>query len=175
MKKQPTSSQQLEFARLRAFVVAGYEHALSDLPAMAETHPGAVADKMWEEDHRRALRGLREAAAEVVELMQDLDDAQLATFEQRLKQAGAPSLSAMREGQVADVFGILHRGTIRNDDEWRLTNAAVTDVADSLLDAPARELASRLLKDYEARDRSTGDDSSTQSGSGARSASEEDH
>jgi hypothetical protein len=155
MKKQPTLTQQLEFARLRAFVVAGYEHVLSDLPAMAEAHPGAVADKMWEEGHRRALRGLREAAADVVELMQDLDDAQLAAFEQRLKQAGAPSLSAMREGRVGGLFGILHRGTIRNDDEWRLMNAAVLDVTDSLLDAPARELASRVLKDYEARDRST--------------------
>ena len=101
MKKPPTLSQQLEFARLRAFVVAGYEHVLSDLPAMPETHPGAVADKMWEEGHRRALRGLREAAADVVELMQDLDDAQLAAFELRLKQAGAPSLAAMREGRVA--------------------------------------------------------------------------
>ena len=49
MKKPPTLSQQLEFARLRAFVVAGYEHVLADLPAMPETHPGDVADKMWAE------------------------------------------------------------------------------------------------------------------------------
>jgi hypothetical protein len=157
MKKPPTLSQQLEFARLRAFVVAGYEHVLSDLPAMAETHPGAVADKMWEEGHPRALRGLREAAADVVELMQDLDDAQLAAFELRLKEAGAPSLSAMREGRVGDLFGILHRGTIRNEVEWRLTNAAVSDPTDQILDAPARELAESLLKDYEVRGRPTDD------------------
>jgi hypothetical protein len=148
-------SQRLEFARLRAFVVAGYEHVLSDLPAMPETHPGAVADRMWEEGPGPALRGLREAAADVVELMQDLDDAQLAAFELRLKQAGAPSLSAMREGRVGNLFGILHRGTIRDDDEWRLTNAALSDVTDSLLDAPARELAGHLVNDYEARDRTT--------------------
>jgi hypothetical protein len=60
----------------------------------------------------------------------------------------------MREGRVGALFGILHRGTIRNDDEWRRVNAAISDVT-SLLDAPARELAGRLLKDYEVGDRST--------------------
>jgi hypothetical protein len=96
MRKPPTPGQELEFARLRAFVVAGYEHVLADLPALPETHPGDVADKMWAEGADPALRSLREAAADVVDMIEDLEAPQLEAFEERLERAGAPSLSAMR-------------------------------------------------------------------------------
>ena len=73
----------------------------------------------------------------------------LAALEQRLAAAGAPSLGAMRARRVGDVFRILNRQAIRDDDEWRLLNAIVSDLADRTLDDRSRTLAHRLLEEYE--------------------------
>jgi hypothetical protein len=153
----PTSAERLEFTRLRAFVVAAYEHVLTGLPALPETHPGEAADKMWAEGPGPALSSLREAAADVVEMMQELDEPQVEAFEQQLARAGAPSLAGMRQGRVRELFAILHRGTIRDDDEWRIVTAAVADATNRVVDAPTRELADTLLHAYEVRARSTTD------------------
>jgi hypothetical protein len=98
MRKPPTAAQQLEFARLRAFVRVGFEDAVSSLPISPEDHPAAVADRIWAESPALALRGLREAASDVVEMLQDLRGPQEAAFEARLAAAGAPALSEMRGG-----------------------------------------------------------------------------
>ena len=105
---------------------------------------------MWSESPSSALKGLRQAAADVVEMYRDLQGDDLAALEQRFEAAGAPSLAAMRSGQAADTFRILARAEIRDDDEWRLLNAVVSDVADRILDESSRAVAHRLLGDYEA-------------------------
>ena len=52
--------------------------------------------------------------------------------------------------RVTSVLGILNRGEIRDDDEWRLINAVVSDMSDGILDEASRSLAQRLLCEYEA-------------------------
>jgi hypothetical protein len=154
MRRNPTPSQQLEFARLRAFVATGFEDVASTLSLPPEHHPAVVADKFWAESPGAALRGLRAAAADVVEMLQDLNGPALAAVELRLAQAGAPSLSAMRDQYVNGIFRILNRGQIRSDEESRLINAVLSDVDDRILDDSTRELANNLLGDYEKRARS---------------------
>ena len=104
---------------------------------------------MWSESPSVALKGLRQAAADVVEMFQDIHGDDLAALEQRFAAAGAPSLAAMRSRRVADIFRILNRPEIRTDDEWRLLNAVVSDSADRILDEPGRALGQRMLGDYE--------------------------
>jgi hypothetical protein len=98
MRKPPTADQALEFAQLRAFVRVGFEDAIASLPLSPEDHPVAVADRMWAESSALALRGLREAASDVIEMLQDLRGTQLAAFDARLAKAGGPTLSEMRKG-----------------------------------------------------------------------------
>ena len=150
VKKGPTPAQQLEFERLRAFVIAGFEDMCRSSEMPPEQHPAAAVDRMWSEvSPSTALKGLRAAADDVVEMLQDLKGGDLAAFEKRLEDAGAPSLAAMRARRVRDIFRILNRATIRDDEEWRLVNAAVSDMDDRILDETNRADAQRLLGEYE--------------------------
>lgn len=150
MPKKPTPGEQLEFAQLRAFVATSFEDC-AGMSLPAETAPAAVADRMWARSPGLALRGLRAAAADAVEMLKDLEGPGLAAFEARLAQAGAPSFSAMRDRSRNDIFRILHRGRIQNDEECRRIIGVLSDVDDSVLDRPMRELANRLLYEYEQR------------------------
>ena len=141
--------QQLEFDKLRAFVAVGFDYVYDSTPIAPEHHPAAVADGMWAASPGTALRGLRAAAADVVEMLQDLKGDDLIAFEKRLAENDAPSLAAMRAQRVGDVFRILSRAAIRDDDEWRIVNAVVNDMSDHSLDEASRALAQRLLGEYE--------------------------
>ena len=141
---------------MRAFITVGLEHVIATLPLSPDHHPAAVADGIWAQSPALALRGLREAASDVVEMLQDLQGPQLAAFDARLAKAGAPTLSDMRSRMAENVFQILVRGQIRNDDEWRLLNGVLSNVNDRLLDEPTRDLANRILGSYEAARRGGG-------------------
>jgi hypothetical protein len=156
LRKTPSSAQQLEFVRLRAFVTVGFERVIATLPLSPDHHPAAVADGIWAQSPALALRGLREAASDVVEMLQDLQGPQLAAFDARLAKAGAPTLSDMRSRMAENVFQILIRGQIRSDDEWCLLNGVLSNVNDRLLDEPTRELANRIRGSYEAAQRGGG-------------------
>ena len=71
-------------------------------------------------------------------MLQDLDGDALEAFQRRPAEIGAPSLAAMRVRRVTSVLGIVNRGKIRDDEEWRLVIAAVNDVADRILDEAGR-------------------------------------
>jgi len=100
MRKPPTADQQLEFTQLKAFVTVGFEDAVATLPLSPEDYPAAVADRMWVESPTLALRGLREAASDVIEMLRDLQGPRLAAFDARLAKAGATTLSDMRRGRL---------------------------------------------------------------------------
>jgi len=55
----------------------------------------------------------------------------------------------MRSRTAENVFQILTRGQVRNDDEWRILNGVLSNVNDRLLDEPTRELANNILSAYE--------------------------
>jgi hypothetical protein len=150
MKKDPTTAQRLEFEKLRAFVSVGFEDVCRSSAIAPEHLPAAVADRMWSTSPATALKGLRQAAADVVEMFQDFEGADLLTLEGRLAAAGAPSLAAMRSRRVAEIFRILNEAQIRGDEEWRLLNAVVSDTDDRILDDLHRAVAQRLLQEYEA-------------------------
>ncbi len=155
MGKQPTQAQRAEYARLRVFIQTAFESGVfgdvTDLPA--DAHPAAVLDRLWARSPAKALKGLRAAASDVVDATQDWDDVLLGVLEARLAAAGAPSLAAMRDRRVRQIFEVLRRGGIKTEEEARLLLAVVGDTADRVLDAPATELANALLGQYEGRRR----------------------
>ena len=136
-RPRPTPDQELEFTRLRAFVVVGFE----SLSFPVESQVGRTADAFWAKSPSMALRGLRQAVSDVVEMTQDLEGLALDDLEARLREAGAPSLRSMRDRRLRQVFQILNRGQVRNQDEWYVLTAVLSNTDDLLLDAPGRERA----------------------------------
>ena len=150
MKKHPTTAQRLEFEKLRAFVAVGFEDIVRSSAVPATHHPAAIADRLWAAAPSTALTGLRQAAYDVVEMFQDLAGDDLDAMEERFAKAGAPSLCELRRHRIGDIFRVLSRAKIRDDDEWRLINAVVSDLATGILDEAHRALAQRLVHEYEA-------------------------
>jgi ribosomal protein L29 len=96
----------------------------------------------------RSLRGVREAARDMVEWAQDLTAEQLQALDAQLSAHGLPTLSLMRRARGREIARILTRGTIESEDEFRLLNGAVSD-SDGLLPED-RALAERLLGDFQS-------------------------
>src|SRR5688572_32606158 len=135
MPKPPAPVQRAEFERLTVFVQTIFKARLSATVSIpAEDQPAAVAARLWTASPAKALQGLRAAPSDMVEMTQDLKATPLAELEASLAASGAPSLASLRGRRLRSVFQILHRGRIRNDDEWRLLNTVVSDVDDRTLD-----------------------------------------
>jgi len=97
-----------------------------------------------------SLRGLREAARDMVEMCEDLAADQVAALDARLERDGLPTLSRMRDRRYWSLLAVLSRGRIRSDDEFRLLNSFVSDVDSPHLRGPARAKASAMLGAYES-------------------------
>jgi hypothetical protein len=98
----------------------------------------------------RSLRGLREAARDMVEMCQDINGDQLVALDARLARAGLPTLSLMRDHRYRAFSAVLVRGRIDSDDEFRLVNSFVSDVEVGQLSEEARATATVLLGRYES-------------------------
>jgi hypothetical protein len=149
MPKQPTQAQRAEFSRLRAFVQTLFETVWTGRGLSTDNHPSVVADRMWVRSPTSALRGIRQAATDMVEATQDFEGASLGELESRLAAAGAPSLACMRDRRVQQVFKLLQQGEIRTDDEARLLQTVLSDTADRILDSSSTSVATAMLADYE--------------------------
>ena len=98
----------------------------------------------------RSLRGLREAARDMVEMCEDLNAEAVGALDHRLDREGLPTLSLMRDERYRGLVGILSRGRINSDDEFRLLNTYVLDVDSPHLSDAARAKANALLSEYES-------------------------
>jgi hypothetical protein len=94
-----------------------------------------------------SLRGLREAARDMVEACADLDPQQLAELDSELAAAGLPSVAFMRNSRRVEFARVLSRAQIETSDEYRLLDGFVSDLG-SGLDPGARALAERLLGQF---------------------------
>jgi len=97
----------------------------------------------------RSLRGLREAARDMVEMCEDLAADQATALDARLSREGLPTLSQMRDRRYRSLLTVLSRGRIESDDEFRLVNSFVFDVDSPHLSGAARAKANALLGEYE--------------------------
>lgn len=94
-----------------------------------------------------SLRGLREAARDMVEACADLDPQQLAELDSELHAAGLPSVTFMRNARRTEFARIVSRGSIETSDEYRLLDSFVSDL-ESGLDEGTRALVERLLVEF---------------------------
>jgi ribosomal protein L29 len=138
------AEDQAELERLKRF-------ALTVADFMLALAPGSpIADLRWQFagplEAARSLRGVREAARDMVEWAQDLTAEQLHGLDSQLSAQGLPTLSLMRRARGRDIARILTRGSITSEDEFRLLNGAVAD--DDGLSPDDRALVEHLLGEF---------------------------
>ena len=95
------------------------------------------------------LRELRAAAADMVEMCQDITGEQLADLDSLLNEKGFPSLSEMRDRGLRRLREILSKERIRSDDDWRFVESYLSDVESDVLSGKERDAADRMLAEYE--------------------------
>jgi hypothetical protein len=97
---------------------------------------------------KASLTGVRQAVADCVEMLIDLEGDRLGALNEQLSSHGVPTLSQMRNAWFMDLLRILGRGRIRSDDEWRLVNGYLSDTENRGLEmARAAEV---LVAQYES-------------------------
>jgi hypothetical protein len=99
--------------------------------------------------HCTRVNGIRMAAADLVEMFQDLKDPELSALDARLRSAELPTLSSMRNREDRRLAHVLLRGKIRNDAEFYLVSARLSDMADATWTETERSTANRLVAEYE--------------------------
>jgi hypothetical protein len=146
--------EQAEFDALRAFIKTVWDFAALGAVASEGQQIGGTIDAMKETlAPSAALKGIREAANDMVEMTKDLAGADLKRLEVLLREAGAPSLESMLFRRYRQVMVLLARKEIRTEEECRLLQGELGDVEDtSLLRGELRDLAERLVDGYEPRD-----------------------
>jgi hypothetical protein len=97
-----------------------------------------------------SVRGLCEAARDMVEMCEDLPADQVAALDARLVREGLPTLSLMRDARYRDFLRVLSRGRIESAEEFRLVNSYISDVDSPHLSPEARSTANALLGEFES-------------------------
>jgi hypothetical protein len=132
---QPTE----ELEQLRGFVLTVLDHL--GLAVSAEAlEPIRTA---------RSIRGIREAARDMVEMCEDFTADRVSALDARLASEDLPTLTQMRDRRYTKLLTILSRGHIKSEDECRLVNAFVADMQSGPLSAGNRARANALLLAYE--------------------------
>ena len=95
------------------------------------------------------MRELRVAAADMVEMCQDMTGKQLADLDSLLNEKGFPSLSEMRDRNLRRLREILSKERIKSDDDWRFVESYLSDVDSDVLTGKERDAANRMLAEYD--------------------------
>ena len=146
----PTLSTQdeREYQELEAFIGAyatrfwgfGPEHPLNPANVSRES------ESMF--GRAKALAGLRQAANAMIEESQDLEPAQVAEFDEELRDGGSVTLSELRERNSRLYRGVRERGAIRDEAEFYVVQAIVEETG-PILSAEERELLGAMLRKFE--------------------------
>ena len=128
-----------EIEQLRGFSLAVIDHLGWGVPSEALEPLRST----------RSVRGLRDAARDMVEMCQDLGPDQVAALDTRLARVGLPTLTLMRDRRYRELLEVLSRGRIRSDEEFRLVNGFVSELDTPDLSLSARHAAEALMRAFE--------------------------
>src|SRR5262245_40206246 len=149
MGKPLTNAQQAEYERLKAFLAVALERFVSPSES-PEEHPLAALGRLEMRSPAGALRGLREAVRDMIDMYELAPEVERERLDVRLTARGAPSLRSVQQGRSRAILAIVERGEIRSDDEWRLISGALSDMTDRLLSGVSRDAANAMVARYES-------------------------
>jgi hypothetical protein len=113
-----------------------------------EIDPRRQLDRFAQQSPKMALKGLRQAINDLLEMTRDFHGAQLEELDRLLGDAGAPTISELRLAYARKVFQILRAGVVTSDEDYRLLAAVLSDVDNPLLSTENRDYAERILASY---------------------------
>ena len=114
-----------------------------------DTDPVLILERMAAAAPARALKGLREAVRDLLEMTQDLRGPELAELDQFLSSNGAPTITQLRAVRVRALFKIQDTGIVRTEEDYRLLQTALSDMSSELLTPETRALGESLLAAYQ--------------------------
>jgi hypothetical protein len=158
MARSPTPEQQAEYEALNRYVTGIFDFLVSrgrlspDTRALFSEGRAAIEARGWS----AALRGMRMAAADTLEMTRDLPRDVVAEADEFLKSRSAATVSLMRVRIWRQIPKILTRGRIRNEEEYYLLVEQLNDVSTTSLSEADRARAERMIAAYEAARASSG-------------------
>ena len=92
------------------------------------------------------IKGVRQAANDMVEMTQDIKDKELEIIDIKLNYLGLPTLTILRQEEYKRLIKILSKGKLKNEDEWRVLRS-FTENDD--IDESQKIYIQKLLDEYE--------------------------
>ena len=153
MPRQMSEEKQREFDELKQFFQV-WETQLFPNQYFAADHPhhplNALSSIEQKFGRSRALAGLKQAINDNMEIVGDFRPEQIAHVDKVLQQAGALTLTQMISRQSKAFRAILRRGKIRNDTEFYMVSAALSDTSSGRPEAENATMGSMVVA-YEAK------------------------
>ena len=148
MARPLSAEKEREYDELSAFVDTYATHFMKIDPA-DPIHPTNVGRHMVAATGKaKALAGLRQAASDFVESLQDFDHQQVEILDAALKRAGIVTLTELRRRHSRKYKSILKRGSVRDEAEYYLITAILNDCSDSI-DSQEVDRLNSILLDFE--------------------------
>src|SRR5688572_23315537 len=147
MPRQTPEEEQREYDELKRFSAVWETQLFPNqfFPADHPHHPvNALATIEQQRGRSLALTGLKQAIGDILEGAQDLAPGQIAQLDDALRQAGALTLTLLLARQSKVFKAILRRGHIRNDTEFYLISAALSDTSAARSEAEIAALGSMV-------------------------------
>lgn len=117
----------------------------------------ALLPRIFDKEETRApsmlLRGLREGMVDALEMTRDFSNQQIRATDERLASAGSATLSELRVRFWGQLPRLLSRKRLRNEFEYRVLMERLNDVSPESLTDEERQIADRLVAEYETRRR----------------------
>jgi hypothetical protein len=144
----------LDYGQMRAFLLAlaSFLDANFRMPTpMSAGIEDGIKRMEARSGPQKQLKGIRMAVGDFLEMTRDFTPQQVADADTAFAAAGAPLLSTMRAKIWRKVPKILARGKIRSEVEYYLVIERLNDMGPDGLEGPDRELADRLVAEFEER------------------------
>ena len=152
MARSVSTEKQREYEELKRFLTHWLTR-VEPIPLFSLDHPhhplNVMAGFERELGISRTLEGLKQAVNDVLEDCEDFLPEQIEAANASLMMAGAPTLTEMLRRRSRMYKAILRRGSLRNDTEFYLVNAIVSDTASEISDQD-RETLDSMMARYES-------------------------
>ena len=148
MARSLSALEEEEFRLLSTFCEVLWSRLLPLLPPgiiTPETDPRRIIDRFAAVSRVRALKGLRDAANDLVEMTKDLQGSELKALNDVLTEAGTGTITHFRKRRMRRLFEILRRRRVDTAEEYRMLSAELSDTESPLLSSMQGE---RIMASY---------------------------
>jgi hypothetical protein len=135
-----------EYATMKAFLSFYTDRFFSLETLSPEKRPIACLEILEKKGTKTALRGLRMAINDCVEMSFRLDHPQVEKLDSELRKLGIVTLSELRRRYSKGYAKIMKRGWIKNETEYYLVRNVLDDPTEKTVEE--RELLQKILSDY---------------------------